>query len=234
VILDFDGPEPDAARFGILAMLAEEYDVMSTERWTEARRAAEAGPGMWLAAARKTGVDTVIAGWVQPEEPGPNSLMVQVLEAASGREIDSFSVKLTADNELTAETAEKLHTDLEEVFNWVGSMDAATTGDDEVEPAAPDTEVDPMSAIALDKYDDLGSIFPIKRLPWGSEITMSPGGDQGCFGSGSYTLLDDPTPSEEVKLQPVAPVQEPGSASQPESSELEPVVQDLDGANDRQ
>jgi len=93
VILDFDGPRQlaDAGRSQVLSVLGEQYDVVATRRWEQARAAAAQnthGPAQWSRAARQSGVDAVIEGWIQ-DEGRHHVLTVAVREAAPGYENES-------------------------------------------------------------------------------------------------------------------------------------------------
>src|SRR4051794_36480736 len=87
VVLDFDGPHQlaDSTRSTVVALLGEQYDVVSTKRWETARADSSVhskGPASWNEAARKAGVDAVIEGWVQSK-----TLNVLVRDASTGNEI---------------------------------------------------------------------------------------------------------------------------------------------------
>src|SRR5262245_51473371 len=67
VILDFDGPRQlaDSGRSTVLSVLGEQYDVVATKRWEQARAAAAQqthGPAQWSRAAKQSGVDAVKIG----------------------------------------------------------------------------------------------------------------------------------------------------------------------------
>src|SRR5882672_9142319 len=71
VILDFDGPRElaDAGNQAVKEALAD-YDLVAKKRWETARVNAQrtgAGPTTWAKAAKASGVDAVIEGWVQEE-----------------------------------------------------------------------------------------------------------------------------------------------------------------------
>ena len=113
VILDFDGPRglADTGREAVVTLLGETYDVVATKRWEDARAAAEQkthGPATWSKAAKKSGVDAVIEGWIQ-DEGRHKVLTVAVREASTGNEIDSVSVRL-GQKGLSTEGKTKLQT----------------------------------------------------------------------------------------------------------------------------
>ncbi len=122
VVLDFDGPRgvAETSRTKIVSVLGEQYDVVATKRWEEARATHgrnQHGPGTWQKAAKASGVDAVIEGWID-DEGSYKLLTVQVREARSGTEIDNFSVKLGKSG-MTEDTANKLRTQLDDLLDWV-------------------------------------------------------------------------------------------------------------------
>jgi hypothetical protein len=121
VILDFDGPRTlaDNGRGAVVNMLGEQYDVISTKRWEEARAKVKEvrGPQGWRKASRDAGVDAVIEGWIQ-EEGRHKLLYVLVRDASTGDEVDKVSVKLGKSG-VSGTNTEQLRTALEEVFEYV-------------------------------------------------------------------------------------------------------------------
>lgn len=132
VILDFDGPRglADTGHDAVVALLGESYDVIATKRWEDARAAAMQkthGPQVWSKAAKSSGVDAVIEGWIQ-DEGRHKVLTVAVREASSGNEIDSVSIKLGAKG-LTEKSKTKLATELDGVLEYIeGTMDPVGSG----------------------------------------------------------------------------------------------------------
>ncbi len=132
VILDFDGPRAlaDTGREAVVTLLGETYDVVATKRWEDARAAAEQkthGPATWSKAAKKSGVDAVIEGWIQ-DEGRHKVLTVAVREASTGNEIDSVSVRL-GQKGLSTEGKTKLQTELDGVLEYIeGSPDPVGSG----------------------------------------------------------------------------------------------------------
>lgn len=123
VILDFDGPRTlaDHGRSAVVNLLGEQYDVVATRRWEEARAAAREvrGPQGWRKAAKQSGVDAVIEGWIQDE--GRHKLLyVLVRDASTGDEVDQVSVKLGKAGVSSTSTA-RLRTQLDEVLEYVES-----------------------------------------------------------------------------------------------------------------
>ena len=122
VILDFDGPRglADSGREAVVTLLGEQYDVVATKRWEDARAIAQQkshGPQTWSKAAKKSGVDAVIEGWIQ-DEGRHHVLTVAVREAASGNEIDTVSVKLSQKG-LSPENKQKLQSELDGVLEYI-------------------------------------------------------------------------------------------------------------------
>lgn len=132
VILDFDGPRAlaDSGRTAVVNLLGAQYDVVATKRWETARSQAARnahGPQTWRKAARQSGVDAVIEGWIQ-DEGRHKVLTVQVRDASTGNEIDAVSVKLTKGKISDANT-EVLRSSLDEVLEWVeGGNDGGGRG----------------------------------------------------------------------------------------------------------
>src|SRR5215510_15533509 len=98
VVLDFDGPRQlaDAGKSSVLSALGDQYDVVATSRWEQARAAAAQqthGPAQWSRAAKQSGVDAVIDGWVQ-DEGRRKILNIVVRQADNGHEFDTISVRL--------------------------------------------------------------------------------------------------------------------------------------------
>jgi len=122
VVLDFDGPRglADSGREEVVTLLGEQYDIVATKRWEDARAAAQQrahGPQTWSRAAKKSGVDAVIEGWIQ-DEGRHKVLTVAVREAASGNEIDTVSVKLSQKG-LSPQNKQKLQTELDGVLEYI-------------------------------------------------------------------------------------------------------------------
>jgi hypothetical protein len=133
VILDFDGPRQlaDSGRSSVLSVLGEQYDVVATKRWEQARAAAaqeKHGPAQWSRAAKQSGVDAVIEGWVQ-DEGRRKILNVVVREATNGHEFDTISVRLDGKNGISTESSRQLQTSLDEVLDWIdaGQNEAPTS-----------------------------------------------------------------------------------------------------------
>ncbi|MGE3765646.1 MAG: hypothetical protein AB7L94_25525 [Kofleriaceae bacterium] len=122
VILDFDGPRglADAGREEVVSVLGEQYDVVAKRRWEEARAKAQAksaGPATWKKAAKTSGVDAVIEGWIS-DDGRHKQLTVQVREAATGAEIDNISVRLSQKG-LSTNSREKLTEELNGILQYI-------------------------------------------------------------------------------------------------------------------
>jgi hypothetical protein len=122
VILDFDGPRglADTGREEVVNLLGEQYDVVAKKRWEEARAKAqkkEAGPTTWKSAAKTSGVDAVIEGWIS-DDGRHKQLTVQVREAATGAEIDNISVRL-GQKGLSTDNRQKLSEELNGILQYI-------------------------------------------------------------------------------------------------------------------
>jgi hypothetical protein len=130
VVLDFDGQRTfaDVGRNTVMSLLGDQYDVVATRRWETARAQASGhGPQQWQQAAKQAGVDAVIEGYVQ-DEGRHHVLTVVVREAATGRELDSLSIRL-ASSGLDGDQTRKLGKQLEEIFEWIdGDATASDVG----------------------------------------------------------------------------------------------------------
>jgi len=122
VILDFDGPRSlaDAGRTEVQKILGEQYDVVAKKRWEDARSRAQqksAGPQTWQKAAKSSGVDAIIEGWVQDE--GRHKLLtVAIREASTGQELDTVSVRVGAKG-LSEDSRTKLTEELDGVLAYI-------------------------------------------------------------------------------------------------------------------
>jgi hypothetical protein len=129
-VLDFDGPRAlaDLGKSNIMSLLGDQYDVVATKRWETARAQASGhGPQQWSQAAKQSGVDAVIEGWVQ-DEGRHHTLTIAVRDAATGTEIDTFSVKL-GDRGVSTDANRQLASQLDDVLAWIdGDATAAQAG----------------------------------------------------------------------------------------------------------
>jgi len=122
VILDFDGPRSlaDAGRSEVQKILGEQYDVVAKKRWEDARARAQqksAGPQTWQKAAKTSGVDAIIEGWVQDE--GRHKLLtVAIREASTGQELDTVSVRV-GQKGLSDDSRSKLSEELDGVLAYI-------------------------------------------------------------------------------------------------------------------
>lgn len=122
VILDFDGPRglADAGREEVVQVLGEQYDVVAKKRWQEARAKAQAktaGPQTWEKAAKTSGVDAVIEGWIS-DDGRHKQLNVTVREAATGAEVDNISVRMNQKG-LTTDNRQKLSEELSGILQYI-------------------------------------------------------------------------------------------------------------------
>lgn len=122
VILDFDGPRglADAGRDEVVQLLGEQYDVVAKKRWDEARAKAQAktaGPTTWQKAAKTSGVDAVIEGWIS-DDGRHKQLTVLVREASTGQEVDNISVRLNTKG-LSTDNRQKLNDELNGILQYI-------------------------------------------------------------------------------------------------------------------
>ena len=123
VVLEFDGPRSlaDTGRNAVITVLSEQYDLVAPTRWEQARASASRtahGPKGWSKAARSSGVDAVVEGWIQ-DEGRHKVLTLAVLEAATGQELESVSVRLGKNGSVNADTHAQIRTQLDDVFEWI-------------------------------------------------------------------------------------------------------------------
>ncbi len=129
VVLEFDGPRrlADSGRSAVMGVLGDQYNIVATKNWDAARaRAAGRGPQQWRQASKQSGVDAVIEGWVQ-QEGRHHVLTVAVREAATGRELDTLSVRIKDDG-VTPDASQKLAVQLDDLLSWIdGDINADPT-----------------------------------------------------------------------------------------------------------
>lgn len=123
VVVDFDGPRQlaDTGRSSVLSVLSGQYEVVSPLRWKQAREDAAQqahGPAQWSRAAKQSGVDAVIEGYVQ-EEGRHKMLHVTVREADNGREVDTITVRLDGRSGVAGNGSGALRGKLDEVLDWI-------------------------------------------------------------------------------------------------------------------
>jgi hypothetical protein len=154
VILDFDGPRQlaDTGRSTVLSVLGEQYDVVATKRWEQARATAAQqthGPAQWSRAAKQSGVDAVIEGWVQ-DEGRRKILNIVVREASNGREFDTITVRLDGKHGVSTEGSRQLQANLNEVLDWIDA------GQNEPSTALPVVTVKKIGPVRRAPDDDEG------------------------------------------------------------------------------
>ncbi|HEY5951890.1 MAG TPA: hypothetical protein VIV40_40620 [Kofleriaceae bacterium] len=129
VVLEFDGPRrlADSGRSAVMGVLGDQYNIVATKSWDTARaRAAGRGPQQWRQASKQAGVDAVIEGWVQTEGRH-HVLTVAVREAATGRELDTLSIRIKDDG-VTPDASQKLAVQLDDLLSWIdGDINAEPT-----------------------------------------------------------------------------------------------------------
>jgi hypothetical protein len=148
VILDFDGPRTlaDTGRNAVMTLLGDQYELATKKKWIEARSRAGKnayGPQTWSKAAKASGIDAVIEGWVQDE--GRNKVLnIVVREASTGREFDTLTFKFGKKG-LSDETLGLVRTGLEDVLDYI---------EPGIEPSGRRLpEVDPKRALQSKKKD---------------------------------------------------------------------------------
>ena len=122
VILDFDGPRSlaDSGRTAVVSLLGEQYDIVTKKKWEEARARASKGsygPQTWSKAAKLSGIDAVVEGWVQ-DEGRHKVLNIVVREASTGREFDTLTFKFGKSG-LSSDTLGLVRTGLEDVLDYI-------------------------------------------------------------------------------------------------------------------
>ena len=124
VVRDFDGPTKlaDASRGVFMRSLGLRYDLVPQKRWDAAfdPRSDQHGVGRWQAAAKRTGVNAIVEGWIQ-DEGSRHTMTLDVRDATTGTSVDSVSVKVS-DTGVVADPA-NLMVQLEEVLAWVDCTD---------------------------------------------------------------------------------------------------------------
>lgn len=127
VVVDFDGLPRQLAETGranVVALLGQDYDMVPTKKWEAARAQAPGrGPAQWKQAAKKSGVDAVVEGWIN-SEGRHHTLTVSVRDAITGNEIDNVSVTI-GDKGLSDENKKQLQGQLEDIIGWVDSDSAS-------------------------------------------------------------------------------------------------------------
>ena len=134
VVLDFEGKRgvADQGKATVVSVLSADYDMVSSKTWVDAKAAAARkthGPAAWSKAARATGVDAVVEGWVQ-DEGRSKVLTLVITDASNGEESDQLSIKLGTGFDV--DLAEKVRKGLEDRFEWIdpingGNPDALPT-----------------------------------------------------------------------------------------------------------
>lgn len=122
VIQDFDGPRKlvDSSHAAVVSILGAEFDLVSTKSWDDAKSNAgrvKHGPQVWLIAARKSGADAIVEGYIN-DEGRKHMLTLIVREATTGNEVDQVSIRMP-DSGVNAATEHQLKTSLDAVLDWI-------------------------------------------------------------------------------------------------------------------
>jgi hypothetical protein len=123
-VLDFEGKRAvaDQGKAAIVGVLSDDYNLVSSKTWLEAKAAANRklhGPQAWSKAARQVGVDAVIEGWIN-EEGRSKVLTIVITDASNGEESDQLTIKLGRG--FDADIAEKIRKGIEERFEWIDGV----------------------------------------------------------------------------------------------------------------
>jgi hypothetical protein len=150
VVLDFDGPRSlaDTGRTAVMSLLGEQYDLVTKRKWEDARaRAGKSsyGPQTWSKAAKMSGIDAVVEGWVQ-DEGRHKTLNIVVREASTGREFDTLTFKFGRSG-LSNDTLGAVRTGLEDVLDYI------EPGLDPSPNRLP--EIDPKRALQSKAHEDV-------------------------------------------------------------------------------
>ena len=111
------------AREGRRATLAalDRYDIVPLKKWKEALATEQlvrprGAPPRWPLIAKATHVHTIIEGWVA-DEGKQHVLTVSVIDAATQKEVDSISVRITVRG-LTDSAMDEFADELDELMQW--------------------------------------------------------------------------------------------------------------------
>jgi hypothetical protein len=129
VIVGFEGPMKlaGASQGVVVSLLAPEYDIISAKRWAAALSTAKGrGAAKWAAAAKATGVEAVVAGWVDPDGTRTHALTVEVRDASTGRQIDVATVQIGSSGTVDEHSQQRLAHQLDALLDWVdGPLDSS-------------------------------------------------------------------------------------------------------------
>jgi hypothetical protein len=140
VVVDFDGlPRnlADTGRSNVMSLLGSEYELVPTKKWDSARANAPGrGPAQYQQAAKSSGVDAVIEGFVNTEGRH-HTLTVLVRDSLTGNEIDSVSIAI-GDKGLSTESTKSLTAQLDDILIWI---DPDSTSEDVTSTLPPPKEI---------------------------------------------------------------------------------------------
>ena len=161
VLLDFDGPRDLATvgRDSLLSVFGERYEVVSADRWNAAReRVRGRAPEQWQQAAQRCRLDAVIDGWIQADSH-EHTLNLAVRDAATGNELETFSVGLHDDGIASAD-GRKLAKKIERAL---AARDEDTTDTKEVADVQPSVEATGAKVTRGKRFEIATGVFVASR-----------------------------------------------------------------------
>jgi hypothetical protein len=72
----------------------------------------------WSTAAKATGIDAIVDGWVAADGVRTPTMTVEVRDASTGRQIDTITVRIGNDGNLDERSTHKLANELVELIEW--------------------------------------------------------------------------------------------------------------------
>lgn len=120
VIVDFYGQAKLAHAGTAVAqeLLGDRYDLVSAKRWSAAMIDAKGDAQQWSMAAKATGIDAIIDGWVAADGVHTPTMTIEVRDASTGRQIDTITVRINNDGNVDERSTHKLATELVELIEW--------------------------------------------------------------------------------------------------------------------
>ena len=175
VVLDFDGPRSlaDSGRTAVVSLLTEQYDIVTKKKWEDARiRASKGtyGPQTWNKAAKISGIDAVIEGWVQ-DEGRHKVLNLVVREASTGREFDTLTFKLSKSG-LSGDALGLVRSGLDDVLDYIEpGLDPSPNRLPEIDPnKIPLQSKKKKKPVDVEAEDEEETERPAKRTKQGADV----------------------------------------------------------------